>query len=38
MYYNDHLPEHFHAKYGESSTQVGIETLAIIEGECRVEH
>ncbi len=33
MYYNDHLPTHFHAKYGESSAQVGIETLEIIEGE-----
>lgn len=33
MYYNDHLPTHFHAKYGESSAQVGIETLEIVEGE-----
>jgi hypothetical protein len=33
MYYNDHLPTHFHAKYSESNAQVGIETLAIIEGE-----
>ncbi len=33
MYYNDHLPAHFHAKYGKSSAQVSIETLEIIDGE-----
>lgn len=33
MYYNDHLPPHFHVRYGAANAQVGIETLAIVEGE-----
>jgi hypothetical protein len=32
LYYNDHAPPHFHAKYGESEAEIGIETLEIIEG------
>jgi hypothetical protein len=32
MYYDDHLPEHFHAKYAEHWTKVAIETLELIEG------
>ncbi len=32
MYYDDHLPPHFHAIYGEHEALVGIETLALIEG------
>jgi hypothetical protein len=31
MVYNDHLPPHFHAKYGEYKITVGIET-GIVEG------
>ena len=31
MYWNDHLPPHFHAKYGEYEITVNIET-GIIEG------
>ncbi len=33
MYYDDHVPPHFHAKYGEYRTQINIETLEILEGE-----
>jgi hypothetical protein len=33
MYYDDHAPPHFHAKYGEHRAQINIETLEIIEGE-----
>jgi hypothetical protein len=33
MFYNDHPPPHFHARYGEFEATVGIETLDVIEGE-----
>ncbi len=33
MYYNDHPPAHFHARYGEFEATVAIETLEILEGE-----
>jgi len=33
MYFNDHAPPHFHARYGEFEATVAIETLEIIEGE-----
>jgi hypothetical protein len=33
MYYDDHVPPHFHAIYGESRIQIDIETLEILEGE-----
>jgi hypothetical protein len=29
MYYDDHLPPHFHAKYGEHEITVNIETGAV---------
>ena len=32
MYYNDHSPPHFHAKYGEREMKVDIETGEVIEG------
>lgn len=32
MYYNDHPPPHFHAKYGEHEAIVAINTGEIIEG------
>ncbi len=32
MYYNDHLPPHFHAEYGGDEATYGIETLRVIEG------
>ncbi|MEP7337571.1 MAG: DUF4160 domain-containing protein [Acidobacteriota bacterium] len=33
MYYNDHVPPHFHIAYAHNKAQMAIETLAIIEGE-----
>jgi hypothetical protein len=32
MYFADHSPPHFHAKYGEYSATVDIENLRLIEG------
>jgi hypothetical protein len=32
MYYNDHSPAHFHARYAGQKALIAIETLAIIEG------
>jgi hypothetical protein len=32
MYFNDHLPPHFHADYGEYAAELTIETLDIIRG------
>jgi hypothetical protein len=32
MYYNDHSPPHFHAKYAEHEAKVAIETLELEEG------
>ena len=31
MYYNDHLPPHFHAKYAESEVLIKIDTLTVLE-------
>jgi len=33
MYYNDHLPPHFHAKHAEHEVLIRIDTLAILRGE-----
>ncbi|MDW8327745.1 MAG: DUF4160 domain-containing protein [Anaerolineales bacterium] len=33
MYYNDHLPAHFHAEYGEHEAVYVIETLETLRGE-----
>ena len=33
MYYDDHNPPHFHARYQGESVVVNIETLSILEGE-----
>ncbi len=33
MYYNDHLPPHFHAEYGEHEAVYEIDTLDILRGE-----
>ena len=33
MFFNDHAPPHFHARYGEFEVTVDIDTLAIIEGQ-----
>jgi hypothetical protein len=32
MFYNDHPPPHFHARYGEFEATVDIGTLAMLEG------
>ena len=32
MYYNDHSPPHFHARYGEKEIRVDIETGQILSG------
>jgi hypothetical protein len=32
MYYDDHLPPHFHALYAGHEAVIGIEALALIEG------
>ncbi len=32
MFYNDHPPPHFHARYGEFEATLDISTLEVIEG------
>jgi len=32
MFYNDHNPPHFHARYGGQRALVGIDTLTVLEG------
>ena len=32
MYYNDHSPPHFHARYGSHKVSIAIGSLAILEG------
>lgn len=32
MYYNDHAPPHFHARYGDHEIRVAIETGEILSG------
>ena len=32
MYYNDHAPPHFHARYGEAEATIRLDTLEILEG------
>ena len=32
MYYNDHAPPHFHARYGENEIRVNIQTGEIMSG------
>ena len=36
MYYNEHNPPHFHAKYQEDEAQFTIDTLEIIKGKLPV--
>ena len=33
MFFNDHAPPHFHARYGEFEATIDIETLSIVEGQ-----
>jgi hypothetical protein len=32
MYFDDHNPPHFHAKYGETEALIGIKDFALLEG------
>ncbi len=32
MYYNDHIPPHFHARYGDYEALVQISPLALVKG------
>lgn len=32
MFYNEHVPSHFHAKYAEHEAVIDIDTLAILKG------
>ena len=32
MYYNDHSPPHFHARYGEAKAEIEIQTLTVLAG------
>ena len=33
MYYDDHNPPHFHARYGDESVVISISALSILEGQ-----
>lgn len=33
MYYDDHNPPHFHARYGDESVVVSIDALGVLEGQ-----
>lgn len=33
MFFNDHAPPHFHARYGEFEATIDISTLQVIQGE-----
>ncbi len=33
LYYDDHVPAHFHVRYGSQRAIVAIESLAVIEGD-----
>ena len=33
MFFNDHVPPHFHASYGGDEATINIETGAIIDGQ-----
>ena len=33
LYYDDHVPAHFHVRYGSQRAIVAIETLTVLEGE-----
>jgi hypothetical protein len=32
MFYNDHAPPHFHARYGDFKIEIEIETLSVLAG------
>jgi hypothetical protein len=33
MFFNDHAPPHFHARYGEFEATIDIDTLEVMQGE-----
>jgi hypothetical protein len=33
MYFNDHMPPHFHAEYGEHTAELSIDPLEILHGD-----
>lgn len=33
MYYNDHAPPHFHARYGEEKVEIDIQSLSVLAGQ-----
>jgi hypothetical protein len=33
MFFNDHAPPHFHARYGEFEATIDIATLAVLQGQ-----
>jgi len=35
MFYEDHAPPHFHAKYAEQTAAIAINTLAVLKGAWR---
>ena len=35
MFFNDHSPPHFHARYGEFEATIDIGTLAVMQGNYR---
>lgn len=32
MYYNEHNPPHFHARYGDAKVEIAIDTLSVLAG------
>jgi Domain of unknown function (DUF4160) len=32
MYYNDHVPLHFHVRYGNQKAIIAIDTLTVVQG------
>jgi hypothetical protein len=37
MYYDEHPPPHFHAKYGEERAEVAIDPPGLLRGSCHRE-
>jgi hypothetical protein len=33
MFFNDHAPPHFHARYGEFEATIDIDTLEVMQGD-----
>ena len=37
IYYNDHGPPHFHARYGDNQAVIGIDSLTMLQADFRQE-